>query len=95
VEIREAALSALEPPPGQGLLIANPPYGVRVGETKPLRDLFARLGQVARARCAGWDLALLSADRGLEAQVGLRWTECLRTSNGGIPVRLIRAHIPG
>lgn len=95
VEIREAPLSALEPPPGRGLLIANPPYGVRVGETQALRDLFARLGQVARARCAGWDLALLSADRALESQVGLRWTECLHTSNGGIPVRLIRAHIPG
>ncbi|MFZ9898439.1 MAG: THUMP domain-containing class I SAM-dependent RNA methyltransferase, partial [Gemmatimonadaceae bacterium] len=47
ISFREAPLSALEAPPGPGLLIANPPYGVRVGETKPLRDLFARLGQVA------------------------------------------------
>ena len=95
VEVREAALSALVPPPGPGLLIANPPYGVRVGESQPLRDLFARLGQVARTRCPGWEVALLSADHALDAQVGLGWEERLRTSNGGIPVRLIRAHVPG
>ena len=94
IDLRVAPLSALDPPRGPGLLIANPPYGVRVGETKPLRDLFARLGQVARTRCAGWDLALLSADRGLEAQVGLPFTERFATSNGGIPVRLVSTRIP-
>ncbi len=94
ISFREAALSALEAPPGPGLLIANPPYGVRVGETKPLRDLFARLGQVARAQCTGWDLVLLSADRALEAQVGIPFTERFATSNGGIPVRLVSARIP-
>ena len=94
IEFRVAALSALALPPGPGLLIANPPYGIRVGERGPLRDLFARLGQVARAQGAGWDLALLSADRALEAQVGLPWTERFSTSNGGIPVRLIRTRIP-
>lgn len=85
------ALSALEPPAGRGLLVANPPYGVRVGETGPLRDLFARLGQVARAKCPGWGVALLSADAALDAQTGLRFVERLRTSNGGIPVRLVTA----
>ncbi|MFZ9898463.1 MAG: hypothetical protein ACO3F5_03385, partial [Gemmatimonadaceae bacterium] len=65
-----------------------------VGETKPLRDLFARLGQVARARCTGWGLVLLSADRALEAQVGIPFTERFTTSNGGIPVRLVSARIP-
>ena len=94
IEFRVAALSALALPPGPGLLIANPPYGIRVGERGPLRDLFARLGQVARTQGAGWDLALLSADRALEAQVGLPWTERFSTSNGGIPVRLIRTRIP-
>ena len=94
IDLRVAPLSALEPPPGPGLLIANPPYGIRVGESTALRDLFARLGQVARARCAGWDLVLLSADRALEAQVGLPFTQRFATSNGGIPVRLVSARLP-
>lgn len=94
VEFRCAALSALEVPESpRGLLIANPPYGVRVGESQPLRDLFARLGQVARERCDGWRVALLSADRALDAQTRLPFTQVLATSNGGIAVRLVAADV--
>jgi putative N6-adenine-specific DNA methylase len=94
IEFRVAALSALEPPAGPGLLLTNPPYGVRVGETKALRDLFARFGQVAYARCAGWRVGLLSANKALEAQTRLDFDERFKTSNGGIPVRLVVAEVP-
>ncbi|HEX8245558.1 MAG TPA: hypothetical protein VF541_18745, partial [Longimicrobium sp.] len=87
-------VSAIEPPPGPGLLIANPPYGVRVGESDALRSLYAALGRTARAKCPGWTLGLLGADRKLEGQVGLPFTEAFRTSNGGIPVRLVTAAVP-
>ena len=91
ITFRCAPLSALTWPEGAGgLLLANPPYGVRVGETQGLRDLFARLGQLVRAHGAGWRVALLSADRRLEGAVRLPFTEVLATRNGGIPVRLIR-----
>ncbi|HEU4455029.1 MAG TPA: hypothetical protein VFR81_18340, partial [Longimicrobium sp.] len=95
VRFEARPVSAIEAPPGPGLLIANPPYGVRVGESDPLRSLYAALGRVARERCPGWTLALLSADRKLEGQVGIRFAEALRTSNGGIPVRLVVGTVPG
>ncbi len=85
------ALSAVEPPAGPGLLLTNPPYGARVGEVDALRDLYAALGGLARRRLSGWTLALLSAERRLEGQVGLAFEERMRTRNGGIPVRLVRA----
>lgn len=91
IEFRRAALSRLAVPDGPGLLISNPPYGARIGETKELRDLYARLGQVAEEKCAGWGVALLSADRGLERQTRLAFEERWRSSNGGIPVRLVTA----
>ncbi|HVH38516.1 MAG TPA: hypothetical protein VM764_00700, partial [Gemmatimonadaceae bacterium] len=91
VAFEQRALSAVQPPEGPGLLITNPPYGVRVGDKEPLRDLFAALGHVARTQCAGWRVALLSADRALDAQVKLRFEERFRTSNGGIPVSLLVA----
>jgi putative N6-adenine-specific DNA methylase len=89
VDFEVAPLSALRPPPGPGWLVTNPPYGVRVGESAPLRDLYAALGRLARRDLPGWTLALLSADRRLEAQVGVEWKEALRTRNGGIPVRVV------
>jgi putative N6-adenine-specific DNA methylase len=93
VQFVQRALSDLEVPEGPGLLIANPPYGVRVGERAPLRDLYARLGQVVRTRCVGWRVTLLSPDRALEGQTGLRFSEVLKTHNGGIPVRVVTASV--
>ncbi|HEU0300956.1 MAG TPA: hypothetical protein VFR37_15950 [Longimicrobium sp.] len=94
VEFSVRPISAIEPPPGPGLVVANPPYGIRVGERDPLRNLYAALGRTLRARCPGWTLALLSPDRGLEGQAGIPLDEALRTSNGGIPVRLVVGRIP-
>lgn len=82
-------LSAVQPPPGPGWVVTNPPYGTRVGETRALRDLYSALGNTARKKMPGWTLAMLSADGGLEAQVGVPFREAIRTRNGGIPVRLV------
>jgi putative N6-adenine-specific DNA methylase len=77
-----------------GLVVTNPPYGVRVGEAERLRDLYARLGQVLRAKYPGWDVAMLSANARLEKELRLSLRERLRTRNGGIPVRLLTATVP-
>jgi putative N6-adenine-specific DNA methylase len=89
ISVAERALSALEAPPGRGLLVANPPYGARVGDSGDLRNLYAQFGNVARAKLPGWRVALVSADRALESQAKLQFTELVRFSNGGIKVRLI------
>jgi putative N6-adenine-specific DNA methylase len=95
VELSHRAVSAIEPPAGPGWIVINPPYGVRVGERDPLRNLYAALGRTLRERCPGWTLALLSPDDALERQVGVPLEEALRTSNGGIPVRLAVGRVPG
>jgi len=94
IEIRTAALSDATPPPGPGWLVTNPPYGVRVRAAADVRDLYARLGQVARLRCAGWRVALLVADPRLASAVRLPVSPRLRTSNGGIPVTLLEGRVP-
>ena len=94
IEIRRGALSGITPPPGRGMLLTNPPYGVRASSGGEVRNLYAQLGNVARAKCAGWTLAFLAADRAMEAQLKLPLTEALKFKNGGIPVRLMRAEIP-
>lgn len=88
------AVSALKARAAPGLVASNPPYGVRVGETKALRDLYARFGDVLRMRRSGWTFALLSADRQLERQLGFELEERFTTRNGGIPVHLVVADIP-
>jgi putative N6-adenine-specific DNA methylase len=94
VDLSVRPVSAIDPPPGPGWVVINPPYGVRVGERDPLRNLYAALGRTLRDRCPGWTLALLSPDHALERQVGMPLDEALRTSNGGIPVRLVVGRVP-
>jgi putative N6-adenine-specific DNA methylase len=86
-------ISSLGAPPGTGWMVTNPPYGVRIGDRERLRNLYAALGRLARDRYAGWKLAMLSADPMLAGQVGLDWREALRTTNGGVPVKLIVAEV--
>jgi putative N6-adenine-specific DNA methylase len=90
IEIANHSISDLRPVgDGPGLLLTNPPYGKRVQGGGDRRDLFARLGTVARERLAGGHVGLLVDDAGPVRSTGLRLAERLRTSNGGIPVRLL------
>lgn len=93
IEFRRTPLSGIEAPGTSGLLLTNPPYGVRVGERRPLRDLYAQLGNVARQRLPGWEIALLSAHAELAAQARLSFRTIFETSNGGLPVRLVAAKV--
>lgn len=88
-QFHEAPLSAIDARSTPGLLLTNPPYGARIGEEKPLRNLYAQLGNVARTKLPGWRVALLGANARLEGQVGMPLHEIWRTSNGGIPVHLM------
>lgn len=86
-------VSAIEPAPSPGLVVSNPPYGVRVGEGDRLRNLYAQFGNVLRAKREGWRFALFSADKQLERQLQLDLEERFRTKNGGIPVHLVVATV--
>jgi len=94
VEWRRAAISAMAPPVGRGWIVTNPPYGVRVGERRHLRDLYAQLGNVARRCCPGWEVAFLAAQPELERQTGLERAVRFTTENGGIRVRLVQGRVP-
>jgi len=89
------ALSAAPIPAHErGWIVTNPPYGVRVGESGRVRDLWAQLGKVLRARAPGWEVALLSPDQLLERQLGIPLRLAARTTNGGIPIRLMVGRVP-
>lgn len=84
------ALSAMEPPDALGHVVTNPPYGQRVRSGGDLRNLYAQLGKVLRMRCSGWHVTLLSTDRALLGQTGLRLDASLTFVNGGIDVIVAR-----
>ena len=88
-------LSAAEPiGDAPGLLVANPPYGVRLNEGADVRNIYAQLGKVAHFSFPGWRVGVLSPDRALDSQTRLALGQSFETSNGGIRVRYLTATSP-
>lgn len=95
VRFVERVLSAAEPvSEGPGLLVANPPYGVRLGEGADVRNIYAQLGKVAHFSFPGWRVGVLSPDRALDSQTRLSLRQTFETTNGGIRVRYLVATSP-
>ena len=89
IELSARPISAIDAMDEAGWLVSNPPYGLRVGEVDRLRNLYSQLGNVVRARCPRCRVALVSAEPQLERQLGLGLRPVLKTSNGGIKVRVV------
>lgn len=89
VVLETRAISNVDFPAGGGWILTNPPYGVRVGERRPLRNLYAQLGKTIRSRAPVYTIGLLSADTLLESALDIPLTEVFRARNGGIPVRFL------
>jgi putative N6-adenine-specific DNA methylase len=68
-----------------GWILTNPPYGVRVGESDDLRNLYATIGSALKSK-PGWRLGILTSDSALVRQTKLSLRPRFSTSNGGIPV---------
>jgi putative N6-adenine-specific DNA methylase len=78
------------PVAGPGLVVANPPYGKRVGEGGDLPELYRALGATLRRAFQGWRVALIVPDEeGLIRELGLRDARSLRVRNGGLRCRLL------
>lgn len=89
------AISAMRVPEAErGWVVSNPPFGVRVGEGSRVRDLWAQLGNVLRRRAPGWRVTLLSPGPALERQLQMSLEVVARTTNGGIPVRIVSGVVP-
>lgn len=70
-----------------GLVVANLPYGRRVGEARELGRLYRQLGVALKAACPGWRFALL-LEEGVEA-LGLPIEARFPVSNGGLDCQVV------
>lgn len=94
VELRLERLDAtkLQPRPGApGLVIANLPYGKRVGEKGELGALYRGLGASLRRACPGWRFAFLLEEGAERLGLPIDWRA--KVSNGGLRCELVGGRI--
>jgi putative N6-adenine-specific DNA methylase len=88
VRVEEADVLTRAAPAANGLLLANPPYGVRLAEAKALEAFYPQLGDALKRRFAGWTAGLFSGDLRLAKLIGLKPARRIPLWNGAIECRL-------
>ncbi len=82
------ALARQFDPGGGGMIVANPPYGERLGDIAQLRVLYTVLGDLCRHHFPGWQLSVFSGNTELVSHLGLRAAKAHSLRNGPIKARL-------
>ncbi len=88
VQLSQQDIVDVIPPADHGVLVANPPYGVRIGEGDDLALLYPKLGETLKRKFAGWNTYFLTND--LTMPKLMRLTPSKRTPlyNGALECRL-------
>ncbi|MEB3310868.1 MAG: class I SAM-dependent RNA methyltransferase [Snowella sp.] len=83
-------LSEVEAPADQGIIICNPPYGVRIGEEQELGALYKLLGDIFKQRFKGWTAYVLTGNKELAKRIGLKASRRFPVFNGSLPCTLLK-----
>ena len=89
LRIEQADVLARAAPAASGVLIANPPYGVRLEEADAMGAFYPRLGDALKRRFAGWTAYFLTGDLRLAKLIGLKPARRTPLWNGAIACRLL------
>jgi len=84
---RADALTRPAPAPA-GVIVTNPPYGVRLADLDALAALYPRLGDALKQRFAGWRACVLTGDLRLAKLIGLKPDRRTPLYNGALECRL-------
>jgi putative N6-adenine-specific DNA methylase len=88
VTLQQGDVLDLTPPAEEGVLVSNPPYGVRTGEGEDLARFYPRLGNALKQRFAGWRVYLFTGDLRLPKLIRLSPSRRISLFNGALECRL-------
>ncbi len=88
VTLERADLLERLPPAAEGVMVSNPPYGVRIGEAEELAAFYPKLGDALKQRWGGWRCYFLTADAALPKLIGLKASRRTPLFNGALECRL-------
>ena len=94
IDLRVVKLADAAPPTEErGVVVMNPPYGERLGETLALGPLYEQIGAILRHRFTGWNAFVLTSNFELQKRIGLRTARRHVLFNGPLECRLLELPI--
>lgn len=89
IEVKRAAFADLEPIE-DALIVANPPYGLRLGDREATAALLKEFGSFLKHRCRGSEVFLYFGQREMLKMIGLKPAAKKPLNNGGLEGVLAR-----
>jgi putative N6-adenine-specific DNA methylase len=93
VQLKQCDFVDLPAPARWGVMLANPPYGVRLADPAVLDALYPAIGTALKKRFAGWRCHFFTGDLELANRIGLRPNRRTPLWNGPIECRLFEFRI--
>lgn len=79
---------------GDGMVVVNPPYGVRMGQADEVKYLYRGLGRRLRDEFSGWRAAIFTGNTDLLDHFGMPHSAQYRMYNGALPCLLRVYEVP-
>jgi putative N6-adenine-specific DNA methylase len=93
VDLKQCNVLEASAPDTNGILIANLPYGERMGELEELKELYPKLGDALKQIFGGWNAYLFTADLRILKLMRLSASRRTPLFNGAIECRLLEYKI--
>ncbi|MBE9064794.1 class I SAM-dependent RNA methyltransferase [cf. Phormidesmis sp. LEGE 11477] len=90
VNFQQNELADVEAPTDSGILLCNPPYGERLGKDTDLGAFYKLLGNVLKQRFKGWTAYILSGNKALSSNIGLKSASRTPVYNGALLCQLMK-----
>ncbi len=88
VKLEQADVLERAAPESAGVMVANPPYGERIGSADELAVLYPKLGDALKKRFAGWRCYFFTSDLRLPKLIRLEPSRRTPLWNGALECRL-------
>lgn len=93
VVLKQGNILEIPAPAPAGTLIANPPYGKRVGNQKELENFYPKLGNVLKNKFVGWNAYIFTGDTQLPKLIHLAASRRVPLFNAALECRLFEYKI--
>ena len=81
---------AIVPENREGILLFNPPYGMRLEEINEINDLYSSIGDTLKKHFSGFEAWIITANLDAAKHIGLRTSARIELYNGPLESRLLK-----
>ena len=89
IEFETCDIADTTVPDGDGVVVVNPPYGMRLGDDTDLRPLYKKIGDFMKNSCPGKTGYVFTANMKLSKKIGLRAKSRTTFFNSTLECRLL------